>query len=289
MREPEVKERMKTTEFIVDQDPDKYMVCEFAGGVAGVYSKRCPGKTEPNEDAALLITLGPATGILAVADGFGGQPSGEEAARLSVKAIQESVQAPDITPDRVREAILRGFEKANEATKALGVGAASTLAVAEINTDQIRTYHAGDSMILLTGRRGKLKFQNISHSPVGYALKAGFLEEQEAMEHEDRHLVSNMIGSEEMHIELGPSLAMSSFDTLLVASDGITDNLLLDEIINTIRKGAIEKTMASLARTTASRMDEPVENLPSKPDDATFIVFRRKPPPRSKGASQKKQ
>ncbi len=35
------------------------------------------------------------------------------------------------------------------------------------------------------------------------------LDEDEAMNHEDRHVVSNMIGAEDMHIELGPVVKLA--------------------------------------------------------------------------------
>ncbi len=59
----------------------------------------------------------------------------------------------------------------------------------------LRPYHVGDSTNLLTGQRGKLEFAMISHSPTGYAMEAGVLGEEEALVHEDRHDVSNLLGA----------------------------------------------------------------------------------------------
>lgn len=56
---------------------------------------------------------------------------------------------------------------------AVGIGAATTLAVVKLSGRTIRPYHVGDPMILLTGQRGRIKHQNIAHSPVGYAVEAG--------------------------------------------------------------------------------------------------------------------
>ena len=52
------------------------------------------------------------------------------------------------------------------------------------------------------------------------------------------------------------------------------DNLLLDEIINGIRKGPLKKVMAALSDACTLRMTQPEEGLPSKPDDTTFVLFR---------------
>src|SRR5690606_26158083 len=107
----------------------------------------------------------------------------------------------------------------------LGVRSAATLALAELSSSGIRPYHVGDSMILILGGRGKVKLQTVSHSPVGYGVESGLLNEQEAMFHEDRHLVSNMIGCPEMRIEIGPWHCLAARDTLLIATDGLFDNL----------------------------------------------------------------
>ena len=103
----------------------------------------------------------------------------------------------------LRDAILNGFEDANGAVQALGIGAATTLAVVEVKENIVRPYHVGDSMILVVGQRGKIKLQSVPHSPVGYGVESGLLDEKEAMYHEERHLVSNVVGSPDMRIESG--------------------------------------------------------------------------------------
>ena len=156
----------------------------------------------------------------------------------------------------------------------LGIGAATTLAVVEIQGTQIRPYHVGDSEILIVGQRGKIKLQIVPHSPVGYAVESGLLDENSAMYHEDRHLVSNLIGTSDMHIEVGAPLKLSRYDTVILASDGLADNLHLDEIVQTIRKGPLEQVVEKLASKALDRMKNPSDNRPSKLDDLTFIVFR---------------
>ena len=49
-----------------------------------------------------------------------------------------------------------GIEAANAAVMELGNGSASTFAIAEIDDGVVRTYHVGDSAVLLTGGRGRL-------------------------------------------------------------------------------------------------------------------------------------
>ena len=249
-------------------------VCPIAGGVAAVFSVPSPDKQTPNEDAATLIPVNGNTGILVVADGLGGERAGELASRAAVWEMIESIRQATTDEPSLRAAILNGFENANRAVTDLGVGAATTMVVAEIQDRTVRPYHVGDSMILVCGQRGKVKLQTISHSPVGYALEAGFLDETEAMNHEQRHVVSNIIGSADMRIEVGSTIKLAPRDTLLLASDGLFDNLHSHEIVERIRKGPLEKVVRTLAEDCRRRMQGDRDDQPSKPDDLTFIAFR---------------
>jgi serine/threonine protein phosphatase PrpC len=187
----------------VEQDMTSCELADCAGGAVAVQSFRCPGKETPNEDAAALLAVGSRRAILVVADGVGGQPAGRRAAAIAIQSVKACLdEQRDDTG--LRGIILNAFERANEAVTALGVGAATTLSVVEIDGDIVRSYHAGDSMIIVTGQRGRLKLKTVSHSPTGYAVESGYLDEDEAMHHEDRHLVLNMVGTADMHIEVGP-------------------------------------------------------------------------------------
>ena len=117
--------------------------------------------------------------------------------------------------------------------------------------------------------------QTVSHSPVGFAIEYGLLDESEAMHHEERHLVSNVVGSDDMRIELGPPLKLARYDTVLLASDGLLDNLYTDEIVELIRKGPLPKSLASLVKVAQQRMENPIEGVPCKPDDMTVVALRQ--------------
>lgn len=249
-------------------------VIEFAGGSAALFSMRCPGKETPNEDAVALIPTGPRSGVLAVADGLGGAPAGKQASYLAIKRLASAVTRAVREGVEVRAGILNGFESANEEVLALAIGAATTLTVVEFDGQLVRHYHVGDSMVLLTGQRGKVKMQSIPHSPVGYAVEAGLLDETDAMHHEDRHMISNVIGSTDMRIEVGSAIRIAPRDTLVLASDGLSDNLHLPEIVECVRKGPLATVAHDLARQVKERMASEGEGEPSKPDDLTFAIFR---------------
>ncbi len=258
----------------VDQSEAEFH--SIAGGAAAVFSRRCPDKETPNEDAAAFVACESGSGVLAVADGFGGQPAGEQAARLALESLTESVKQALADGGTLRTGILDGFERANEAINAMGIGAATTMVAVEIDDGSVRPYHVGDSMALIVGQRGKMKMQTVSHSPVGYAVESGMLHENDALHHEDLHIVSNMLGSTEMRIEIGTPVRLRPWDTVLIASDGVFDNVPTLEVTELIRTGPLSKVAKVLAAECDQRMQNPSEGQASKPDDLTFILFRQR-------------
>ncbi|MGD8742913.1 MAG: protein phosphatase 2C domain-containing protein [Granulosicoccaceae bacterium] len=241
-----------------------------------IYSARAPGKTTVNEDSAALFAVDERHGVLVVADGAGGQRSGAQASQIAIDALAASLRTAPVSEHGLRGAILTGIETANQQILALGTGAASTVVAVEMNDGCVRSFHVGDSLALLVGQRGRLRMQTVSHSPVGYAVEAGLIDENEAMRHEERHVVSNMLGMQDMRIELGTEVRMANRDTMLLASDGLFDNLHVDEIIDIIRCGPLAPAAQRLAEAAASRMRGSDSELPGKPDDMTFILMRNR-------------
>jgi serine/threonine protein phosphatase PrpC len=244
---------------------------------ACAFSQRCPTKTTTvNEDAAVVIPLGADSVVLAVADGCGGMRAGEKASQLAVRHLARSVRRCHESPRSVRGAILDGIEEANEAIQALKLGAACTIAAVEFAFGKVRSYHVGDSMVLVTSNRGRVRYQSLCHSPVAYAVEAGLLDEQDAMHHENRHLVSNFIGSEQMRIDIGPWVPLSKHDRVLVASDGLFDNLMTDEIVARMRRSNLEENLGKLFKLATKRMRSGLDlKTPSKPDDLTMLALKR--------------
>jgi serine/threonine protein phosphatase PrpC len=253
---------------------DEAEVHAFGAGEVALFSCRSPGHEGPNEDSAALLPFDAESGVLAVADGMGGERGGARASSLAVESLAAALEEARREGWMLRTAILNGFERANEAICALGLGAGTTLAAVEVSGNTIRPYHVGDSMILQIGQRGKLKLQTVAHSPVGFAVEAGVLDEGEAMHHEHRHLVSNVLGAADMRIEVGSGRRLAPRDTVLIASDGLSDNLRTEEIVALLRTGSLGVACGRLAELARARMHTPAEDEPSKPDDLTFVVFR---------------
>jgi len=265
-----------TSHVWLDANSDEPEILEFDACELAVYSRRCPNKESSNEDGALILSIDGERTILAVADGCGGMNAGAQAARITLTALQRTLANGANEPGSLRTPILDGIEKANASVLNLGIGAATTLAVVEVLQETIRPYHIGDSQIVVVGNHGKIKLQTSAHSPVGYAVEAGVLSEDEAMYHQDRHVVSNVVGARDGHIEIGSRRRMSPRDTLLLATDGVFDNLHVEEICALIRKGPLINAARNLAMQTQARIETSEVDNPSKPDDSTFILFRRR-------------
>jgi serine/threonine protein phosphatase PrpC len=246
----------------------------ITGGDAVVFSAADHQREGPNQDSAALIPAGPGRAVLAVADGVGGQPEGSEASGVALAELHRSVERAIAEETSLRDAILTGFENANRVLTRNGSGGATTLAVAEIENECLRPFHVGDSLVAVVGQRGRRKLETLSHSPVGYAVEAGVLDEEEAMHHEERHLISNAVGFDGMRIEVGATVRIAARDTVLLATDGLLDNLFMHEILDLIRVGPLPRSGQVLADQCLARMRGQT-GQPCKPDDVTFIAYRR--------------
>lgn len=240
-----------------------------------------PGKEpEANEDAIGIFPLGDTGGLLAVADGVGGHAEGGFASRTVLEALWDATSQRGESQS-LRAPILDALEATDARLRERGSGAATTLVAAEIAGGELRAYHAGDSSLLVVGGRGKIKLQTVPHSPVGYALEAGLLPEREARRHADRHLISNAVGLPDMRIEVGSPLALAARDTVVLASDGIADNLTVAEIAESARKRSLVDAAAELASRVRRRMEQPSDRWPAHPDDVSIVLFRLGPPGRA--------
>lgn len=248
---------------------------DLPGGRVAIRSLRGPDKAGPNEDAAALIPVGDDALVLAVADGVGGSPAGCDASTTAIETLQAALA--DFNPEQsLRSAILDAVEKANATILTSGRRSATTLVVAEISRNQLRCYHVGDSELIVVGQRGRIKQRIIPHSPTGFAVEAGLLDEEEAVQHEQRHIIFNVIGAPNMRVDISTAIELAPRDTVLLTSDGVLDNLYVDEIVELIRIGPLGKAADRLVAATRRRMLNDKGSGPSKPDDLTIVLYRRR-------------
>ena len=245
------------------------------GGNVVAYSCPSPDRTTENEDCLAVIPYGPQAAVLVVADGAGGLPAGRLASHTAVSTLIKSLETSGERTIMLRTAILDGIDAANAAVQDLANGAATTFTVVTVEGLIARAYQIGDSEGMVIGQRGLLRLQTPVQSPTGLAVEAGFLNEREALHHHDRHLVSNFLGTPDMRIDIGAEVKLQPRDTIIVASDGLMDNVLVGEIIERVRKGPLAKAADAVVALARRRMNGTASEQPSKPDDLSVILFRK--------------
>jgi serine/threonine protein phosphatase PrpC len=267
-------------------EPDS-QAADVGGGSVIAFTERAPYKETENEDTLAIIPWGPESVVMVVADGAGGLPAGKRASLTAVSSLVEALSVAMSETVVLRTAILDGIEAANEAVMRLSNGSATTMTVVTIEGRIARSYQIGDSEALVVGQRGRIKLQTTAHSPTGFAVEAGFLDEREALHHAERHLVSNFLGTSDMKIDIGAPVELRPRDTVLLASDGLMDNVHLHETIEHIRKGPADVAVNAVVDLARGRMQANNSNEPSKPDDLSLILYRKRPPVRrnSRGRS----
>jgi serine/threonine protein phosphatase PrpC len=255
-------------------EPDQAELSVGGGSVVAMTS-RDPEKDTENEDTVAVIPYGPEAVVLVVADGAGGLPAGKLASLTATTTLAASLESARQQATMLRTAILNGIESANEAVIALGNGSATTMTVVAIEGLVARSFQIGDSEALVVSQGGSIRAQTTAHSPTGFAVEAGFLDHRDALHHEERHLVSNFLGTRDMRIDMGAGIELRPRDTVLVASDGLVDNVHLDEIIERIRKGPLLDAARALTSLAHHRMANGESRQPSKPDDLSLLLFRK--------------
>jgi serine/threonine protein phosphatase PrpC len=266
---PDVKPRS----FRIDPSMKTAASEQLSFGEVAFFSSPSPDHPDRNEDAAAVVVRD-GCGVLVVSDGAGGTSGGAQAALMTVKILQQTMLKIERVED-VRPAVLDAIESAAAAIRTTVPGALATIAAVIVDGTTARSITVGDSICAVIGGRGKLKYRSVAHGPTGFAEEAGLLEESEAMKHEERHLVSNMLGLEGMRIELGVPLDLAVRDTVLVASDALFDNVRFEEITRLARNRPLVRAVDSLAVLARERM---TGNGPhSHADDLTIVAFRPTP------------
>ena len=203
-------------------------------------------KRKINEDSFLADDD---MGLFMVLDGIGGHLAGEVASNLGLNTIKENVRRT-LTDKRFagnknlsREAQILNdslllankviHEAANSQHEYLGMG--TTVASLLLGENNIAIAHAGDSRIYLI-RENSIKQLTEDHSWVVVQLKRGIITAEEARKSEMKNIITRALGAEKL---LSPSInELIPFDNdlFLICSDGLTDLISDEEILEIIIK-----------------------------------------------------
>jgi protein phosphatase len=194
---------------------------------------------ERNEDAFVVL---PHVGLFAVADGIGGLPGGDVAARILVTAVRETLEDSD-TPwsgvsladsARRRRLLVQGVERANceiqaEARRSSRRGMGTTFAGILMSEDQVMIAHVGDSRVYrLRGRH--LELLTVDHSFVNQLLQTGVIRAEDIPGSRIPNLLARSVGAKSTITVDTRIEATASNDTYLVCTDGLHDLLKDDDI-----------------------------------------------------------
>lgn len=240
------------------------------------YSATAPAK-QLTEDALLAAETGDGALVAAVLDGMGGMIDGGAAARIGAELLAGAAGrcAPGDSP---RAAIVDAIERAHVAVLGEHPGAGATVVAAAIDGGTCQFVHAGDAEGLHLDETGELLHRTVADSPVGFAHACGALTEAEALAHPDRNLVGSGIGVDGMTMRVGPRLHLAAGHTVLLASDGLTDNLFEDELRELATRAPLTDAVAALADLARQRMAQPMDGPGGypigKPDDLAILALR---------------
>jgi protein phosphatase len=205
--------------------------------------------------------------LFAVADGMGGAQAGEVASKLAAGALEETdpgaLSGPDKLVQLIQEANRRVFERASSDPSTSGMGTTMTVALVEGNGVTIG--HVGDSRAYMV-RDGKLEQITEDHSLVNELLKSGKLSREEADIHPQRSVITRAVGTD-------PDVDVDAFvvdvqagDIFLLCSDGLTDMVGDDDILDTVERHRDDLDRATKALVSAA-------NRGGGEDNITVIAF----------------
>jgi protein phosphatase len=207
------------------------------------------GQVRTNNEDQLIV----AEPLFAVADGMGGHAAGEVASLTAVEALKaafEHNRSADGLADAVREANRAVWRRAAEDSELRGMGTTVTaVALVEDDGDELLAVaNVGDSRAYLL-RDGELDQITEDHSLPEEMVRRGELAPEDAAMHPQRHILTRVLGmNEEIEVDCFRIVPYNG-DRVLLASDGLTNELTDDQIASIMRRlSDPEETAKELVR-----------------------------------------
>ena len=220
-------------------------------------------KRRRNEDNYVV-----APPLFAVADGMGGAQAGEVASRLAASALEagdsDGLGGTTRIDSLIQEANRRIYDRASTDPTASGMGTTMTVAIVEGMTVAIG--HVGDSRAYLV-RGGQMEQLTEDHSLVNELLKTGKLSEEEAQVHPQRSVITRAVGTDPDVDVDGFTIEAQDGDVFLICSDGLSDMVSDEEILELLHQNRDDLDKAVKALVAAA-------NRGGGEDNITAVAFR---------------
>ncbi|MBQ2261496.1 MAG: serine/threonine-protein phosphatase [Loktanella sp.] len=221
-----------------------------------------------NEDSLMSR---PDFGLWAVSDGMGGHAAGDYASQTIVEHLN-SVGVP-ASADDLRARVMSRLTSANEIildhAAQLDRGTiGATLVSLLVHQDDYACLWSGDSRAYLL-RAGQFVQQSRDHTEVRALLDASTITPEEAANWPRRNVITKAIGVSELpDVELVTG-RLAVGDVFVLCSDGLTEHLSDDDIMNIVREFPPQAACDALVRETLAR---------GARDNVTVVILRCHPP-----------
>jgi PPM family protein phosphatase len=205
-----------------------------------------PGRTRRHNEDSYVID----PPLFAIADGMGGAQAGEVASRLATAALKEGGAnggGERRIADLIQEANRRVYDRSSNDPNTSGMG--TTITVALVEDDQVAFGHVGDSRAYLI-RDAQMEQLTEDHSLVNELLKTGKLSREEAETHPQRSVITRALGTDpDVDVDTF-SVRAESGDLFLLCSDGLTDMVSEDSILDVVERNRddIEGALRALVK-----------------------------------------
>lgn len=194
-----------------------------------------------NEDSGGVFLNLDGNRLAIVADGMGGHRAGDVASEMTITQLKNVWETTNgITTADEAESWLKGeiikvnsllFEHARDNLECDGMG---TTIVAAISTERFATVaNIGDSRCYILNESG---FQQLTqdHSLVNELLRSGQITKEEAEHHPRKNVLLRALGTEES-VEMDiKTIMFEEGDVLLLCSDGLSNKVSNDEMIQVL-------------------------------------------------------
>jgi protein phosphatase len=206
--------------------------------------------------------------LFAVADGMGGAQAGEVASQLAASALEagdsDGLDGTERIDALIQEANRRIYDRASTDPSASGMGTTMTVALVEGMTVAIG--HVGDSRAYLV-RGEQMEQLTEDHSLVNELVKSGKLSEEEAHAHPQRSVITRAVGTDPDVDVDGFSIEAEEGDVFLICSDGLSDMVEDEEILELVHQNRDDLDKAVKALVQAA-------NRGGGEDNITAVAFR---------------
>lgn len=199
-----------------------------------------------NEDSVKIVKNMMDEVMLIVADGMGGHRAGEIASGIAVdhlskrfedlSSIGSKLDAINWLDENVSIINAEIIKYANANPECLGMG--TTLVVAILTEDFLIFGNVGDSSGFVL-KNMKLHKVTKDHTLVNVLVESGELSEEEAQNHPKKNVLMRALGASDKQ-ELDKFAVETDVDGILLASDGLTNMLSVEQIENILNDPEID-------------------------------------------------